>query len=172
MKMRSLGPKSTALLVAGLLAFSGLIVPAPTAVQAQQLTAGVNGSWSSEVDLGLGGRLNWNIPDVDLEGVASVDVYAPDPGDFGDFWEINANLFYHFHLPDTRSVLPYAGGGLNIAKVDVGPRDDTELGLNLGGGIKFPTENLTPFVEGRGVLSDFDHFVLSFGVLFGNTGYR
>ncbi len=134
-----------------------------------QSNFGVQGNWGSDTDFGLGGRLVVNIPDVNLEGAGSFDVYFPD-ADF-DFWEINANLFYHFHLPDSPSVLPYLGGGLNIARFSNGA-SDTEAGLNIGGGVRFPTGNVSPFVEGRGVVGDASQFVVTAGILFGPAFYR
>lgn len=124
---------------------------------------GVQGSFGTEMDFGVGASVLANIENVNLEGVASFNLFFPDEG---DFWDLNGNLFYHFHLPDTRSVLPYVGGGLNIARLSNGA-GNTEVGLNLGGGVRFPSGNITPFLEGRYVVSDFDQFVITGGLFFG-----
>ncbi len=130
-----------------------------------QVYVGAQGSWGSETDFGVGGRVLGNIEDANLEAVGSFDVYFPDGG---SFWTVNANLFYHFHLEENPSVLPYLGGGLNIATVSNGD-SQTEAGLNLGGGIRFPLDNVSPFIEAKTVLSDVDQSVLSFGVIFGHA---
>lgn len=128
-----------------------------------QVHIGAQGNYGTETDFGVGGRILGNLDAADLEVVGSFDLYFPDGP--ADFWEANANLFYHFHLPENASVLPYLGGGLNIGRVSNGA-SSTEAGLNVGGGVRFPGGDLTPYIEGRGVVSDFDQFVITFGVLF------
>ena len=44
--------------------------------------------------------------------------------------------------------------------------DDTDLGLNLFGGIKFPASSVTPFVEVRAVLEGADQVAITGGILF------
>lgn len=149
-------------------AFLLLGAPGPQEAAAQT-NVGVQGNWGSDTDFGVGARLLTNIPNTNLEAMGSFDLYFPD-NDF-DFWEINGNLFYHFHLEDTRSVMPYLGGGLNISRFSNGA-SQTEAGLNLAGGVRFPTGNVSPFLEGRGVVGDASQFVLTFGVLFGPSTYR
>lgn len=135
-----------------------------------QMALGVQGNWGSEADFGVGARTLINVPSSNLEAVGSVDVFFPD-GDV-DWLDINANLFYHFHLPDSPSVIPYLGGGLNLARLSVGDASNTETGLNIGGGLRFPGASVTPFVELRGVISDADQFVVTGGLLFGQTRFR
>lgn len=136
---------------------------------AGQMALGPQGSWGNESDLGVGGRVLLNISDTNLETVGSVDVFFPD-GDV-DWLDINANIFYHFHLADSPSVVPYAGGGLNLARLSNGG-SNTEAGLNLGGGLRFPGASVTPFVELRAVVSDADQLVITGGFLFGPTQFR
>lgn len=144
-----------------------LVAPAAGDLHGQGVAFGAHGLWSSEVDFGIGGRVLGNIEDVNLEAVGEFNLFFPE-GDL-DFWEINGILFYHFHLADTRSVMPYLGGGLNIGTASNGD-SETEIGLNLGGGVRFPnTSSVTPYIEGRGVVSDFDHFVITAGLLFGRA---
>lgn len=135
-----------------------------------QVGFGAQASFGSDTDFGIGGRVLGNIEQVNLEGVGEFNLFFPD-GDV-DFWEINGNLFYHFHLEDTPSVMPYVGGGLNIAHFSDGV-DDTEVGLNLGGGVRFPTQgDWAPYLEFRaaGVGADTDQVVLTGGILFGAGG--
>lgn len=140
-------------------------------LEAQGAAFGVHGSVGTDTDLGIGGRVAINIPDVNLEGQGTVDVFFPDGF---DYFEFNGNLFYHFHLEDTSSVLPYAGGGLNVGIISPeGPAADdrTEVGINLGGGVRFRAENnIAPFVEARVVAGGVEQFVVSGGLLFGNVG--
>lgn len=141
--------------------------PAASEVEAQ-IALGAQGSWGSSADFGIGGRALFNIPGNNLEAVGSVDVFFPD-GDV-NWLDANANVFYHFHLTDSPSVLPYLGGGLNLAHLS-NDASATEAGLNLGGGVRFPGGGITPFVELRGVISDADQLVISGGILFGQTSY-
>ncbi|MGH7541621.1 MAG: hypothetical protein ACRELC_11540, partial [Gemmatimonadota bacterium] len=121
----------------------------------------------TETDFGIGGRVLGDLGTSNLEAVGSFDIYFPE-GDL-DFWEINGNLFYRFVLRDTDAVLPYLGGGLNLSHLSNGD-GDTEPGLNLGGGLRFATtSDASPFVELRGVIGDFDQFVVTIGALFGDT---
>lgn len=151
-------------LVAICLVGSAVLV-GPSASSAQ-VYGGVQANYGSETDFGLGARMLANLEDVNLEFVGSFDLYFPDGP--SDFWEINGNVFYHFHLPESPSILPYIGGGLNVGHVSNGA-DNTEAGLNLGGGVRFPLENVSPFIEARTVVSDFDQSVLTFGLVFGHA---
>lgn len=143
-----------------------------------QVRFGVQGSYGDDTDFGIGGRLATSlrslIPATPLEFHASFDYFFPDDEGTGadiTYWEINTNVAWM--IPVTRtSVAPYAGGGLNIAHfaIDItgfGSADDTEVGLNLLGGIQFRTRTrLRPFVEVRVELSGGEQFVLAGGLLF------
>lgn len=160
---RNVGSKRA--LLASSLAACALTLGAPEA--AAQVAVGPQANVGTETDFGIGGRIVGNIRDANLEAVGSFDVYFPD--DPVDFWELNGNLFYHFHLRETDAVLPYAGGGLNISHFSNG-EGETEAGLNLAGGLRFATRSdASPFVELRGVIGDFDQLVVTLGVLFGNA---
>lgn len=84
--------------------------------------------------------------------------------------EINGNVNYYFYNHDIFEF--YGLGGLNITRVswDYGNDVDgseTELGLNLGGGINFEVgKSFVPFSELRFTLGDFDQFVISAGLKF------
>jgi hypothetical protein len=147
-----------------------VLLGSPTERAYAQTAFGVQGSWGSEADVGVGGRLLINIPNVNLEAVASADVFFPGGG--VNWVDLNGNVFYHFHLPGSPSVMPYLGGGLNIALISANG-SSTEAGLNLGGGVRFPRPGVTPFIEGRAVIaSDADQAVLTIGLLFGPTAFR
>jgi hypothetical protein len=147
-----------------------LWVAIPAEEAQAQVAFGPQVNWGSEADFGIGGRLLTNLGGSNFELAGSVDAFFPS-GDV-DWLEFNANLFYHFHLPDSHSVLPYAGGGLNIVNLSAGGDSNTETGLNLGGGLRFPRAGATPFIEARGVISDVDQFVVTGGFLFGPTSFR
>lgn len=136
-----------------------------------QVYVGPQVNLATDTDFGVGGRVLANIEQANLEFVGSADLYFPDGPT--DYWEANGNLFYHFHLPENPSVLPYLGGGLNLATFSNGDTR-TEAGLNLGGGVRFPLEDISPYVEGRGVVGNdaSEQFVFTFGILFGHAhGY-
>lgn len=131
-----------------------------------QVYLGPQVNLATDTDLGVGGRLLANIEDANLEFASSFDVFFPEGP--ADYWELNGNLFYHFHLPENPSVLPYLGGGLNVATFSNGD-SNTETGLNLGGGARFPLENVSPYVEGRAVVGGVEQFVFTFGILLGHA---
>lgn len=148
------------------LAATALLLQPPAA--SAQVYGGVQGVWGSDFDAGVGGRVLGNVEDANLELVGSFNLFFPDGN--VDFWDANANVFYHFHLPESPRVLPYLGGGLNVSRISNGG-ESTEAGLNLGGGIRFPLENVSPFVEGRAVLGDHDQAVLTIGLMFGHAHF-
>lgn len=151
---------------------------APTSLKAQ-IDIGAQGSWGDDVDFGLGGRVVVGLPieQFPLELIGSFDYFFPDIDNF-DYWEINANAAYVIPVP-TPTVAPYAGAGINIARasVDVGTvpgvgdfsASDTEVGLNLLGGVKFPLQSVTPYGELRIELGGGEQFVITGGVSF-NVG--
>lgn len=139
---------------------------------------GVQGSWGDDADFGIGARLELGLPNLlTTEGplsntylIGSFDWFFPDC-DECTYWELNANLA----VPITAtSIDPYAGLGLNIAHVsfDTGVGtdvSDTDVGLNLLGGLRFNLGTLSAFTEGRFELGGGEQFVLTFGVLVGGT---
>jgi hypothetical protein len=154
------------------LAIAAFSLLAPATSQAQNI--GAQFDWGSETDIGVGGRVEFPLINVFTNTgafsraflITSFDWY-PDPCDGPvdcTFWELNGNLAVPIPAQTLR---PYFGGGLNLAHQSVGDFDDSELGINLLGGLKFPISTLTGFAEARIVLSDADQFVLTFGVLFG-----
>jgi opacity protein-like surface antigen len=139
---------------------------------------GVTGSWGDDTDFGIGARVELGLPNLfTTQGalantylIGSFDWFFPDC-DECTYWELNANLA----VPITAaSIDPYVGAGLNIAHVsfDVGPTgdvSDTDVGLNLLGGLRFNLGTLGAFTEGRFELGGGEQFVLTFGVMVGGT---
>lgn len=145
--------------------------------EAEAQAFGVQGNWGDDTDFGLGARLELGLPNLlTTQGpfsntylIGSFDWFFPDCNEC-TYWEINANLA----VPITAtSIDPYAGAGLNIAHISVetgvGDVSDTEVGLNLLGGIRFDLGTLGAFTEGRFELGGGEQFVLTFGVLVGGT---
>lgn len=154
---------------------AALLVAAIPGTAFGQVSLGPELSFGGDTDLGVGGRVLANVSALDhWDFVGTFDVWFPDDGPNNDIsaWEANGSLAYNFLIEDT-SVFPYAGAGLNVFHVSVdnpdlvgGGRDDTDLGLNLFGGIKFPASSVTPFAEVRAVLEGADQVVITGGILF------
>ena len=133
---------------------------------------GVQASWADDADLGLGARAALRLGQTGalakVEGVASFDYFFPE--DPLSYWELNFNGLYGF-APQGKLV-PYAGGGINIAHVSLDlpflDASDTQVGLNLVGGARFEldTSSMQPFVEVKFEVEGGEEFVLSAGIRF------
>lgn len=161
-----------------------VVVSAAAAAPASAQRFGVHANWADDVDFGIGARM-----EVDAQGLftddepfsrtfflGSFDYFFPDCGSFDcNYWEINAGLAIPIIAAD---IDPYVGAGINIAsfgydedlpdEFDFGG-SDTDVGLNLLGGIRFPLGNLSAFGEGRLELGGGEQLVLSFGVMLGGS---
>jgi len=159
--------------------------PAAARAQGPRFAAELN--WSSDVNLGIGGRgvfpLEPVFPGTPLDGIVSFDYFFPSAppgaGSSAHYWEINGNVAYRFHMERGSSLGPYAGGGLNIAHASVTAvvpppgtgtvsASATKAGLNLLGGTTFKLtgSNLTPFAEARGEIGGGKTFILTAGIRF------
>lgn len=157
-------PSVAVVAAAFLLALAALgLGPAPARAQVH---LGPQLSLADDADFGLGGRLVAGVPEYrGFEAMGSFDLFFPEGP--VDYWEINGNVLYNFEIPDLPSLRPYAGGGLNFAHVSGGfGAGDSDLGLNLLAGNKFPLQGFTPFTELRVELGGGEQFVLTGGVLF------
>src|SRR5262245_3144601 len=115
---------------------------------------------------GVGGMVGYSTPQ-DLDGTASVSVHAEleKPGTRLHvmpnmmYWNVdrvrdvapNLDAYYHFR-PETKWT-PYVGGGLGLnfvhdSRFNV-DRSNTDLGMNLMGGVVFPQSANRYFIEGR-----------------------
>ncbi|MDP2497318.1 MAG: hypothetical protein Q8W44_04910 [Candidatus Palauibacterales bacterium] len=145
--------------------FAVALLALPGTARGQDVQLGPQLSLADDYDAGLGGRAVFNVGDPGgWEGTGSFDVFFPD-GDV-DYWELNGNLVYNFPVEESRTFFPYLGGGLNIARVEAGTLEDTDLGVNIVGGSKFDAEGVTPFVEARVEIEGGEQFVLTGGFLF------
>lgn len=150
-----------------------------SAAEGQAVRVGGQVSFADDADFGIGPRLAIELPRVatGLWAIGTFDYFFPDDG-FGadgdiDYWEINGNLAYTIQLPDAPGVEPYVGAGINIARLSVDFEDvpeadggDTQVGLNLLGGLNFPLVGFTPFVEARLEIDGGEQFVVSGGITF------
>lgn len=139
-----------------------------------QVSFGATAAYHDDVDFGLGAFAE--VPVTALHENVSVrgdfTYFFPDVDGF-DYFEINGNLHYHFPLAD-QGFTPFALGGLNVARAsfdaDLGggfgsvSGSDTEVGLNLGGGLAFEAGSLSPAVGAKIELGGGEGFVL-FGSL-------
>jgi hypothetical protein len=144
---------------------------APAIVSAQA-TVGPLAAFHDDFDFGIGGFASIPVPSLDpnLSIVPSFVYFFP--GDPLGFFEINGDVMYQFEVSDETPVLPFAFAGLNVARYSVdidglGSGSNTEIGLNLGGGIKFRAESLEPFAGAKFEIQDGSGFVI-----FGGVGFQ
>jgi opacity protein-like surface antigen len=152
---------------------AALALVAATAVPSAAQTGGPviePGTWSAtpflsvtfggdgdSASLGLGGAAGYDFTDH-LSAEAEVSYVFDLMGNVDDAdWSllgVGANMLYHFPLEN--GMAPYATAGLGFARSarTIGENDNasTEVGFNLGGGIKVP---LTDAMSARGDLRYF-----------------
>jgi outer membrane protein W len=149
---------------------------------------------SDDADLGLGADVRWTFlrDDPRLALSASFDYFFPDDGDdevaealrqfeqfFGGFdlpfdlggdtdveyWEANLNLTWDF--TSERTVIPYAGVGINYARAKTSAfgfdTDDSDVGANVLAGVRIARRF---YVEAKQEAGGGELFVLSVGVRF------
>lgn len=152
------------------LALCVAVAVAPRVSEAQA-RFGMQVSVADDMDVGLGARLRsdgrWLFPNSPVSTIVALDVFFPG-GDV-TYFELNGNMAYNF-TPRGSSVRPYAGGGLHLARIDRGSysgSSDTELGLNILGGLAFPGAGRTlPFVELKLGIGGGEQFILAGGFHF------
>lgn len=154
---------------------SALLSVVPVAARGQ-LAVGANLNLGSDSDVGIGARLLVGLGEAipNVEGIGSFDYFFP--GGNLDWWEVNANLTVPVSI--TSGFQPYLGGGLNVtntsmdivdATPEFGDEGETDIGLNILGGLKLPASGATPFVELRTTIGGGSQVVLSAGLLFGSV---
>ena len=134
-----------------------------------QIYLGPEVAWNDDADFGIGAGVEFDLPSL-YPGLAfHGDFLWFFPGDNFDYFEVNTNLTYDFPL-EGASVVPFALAGLNIGRVsfdadDIDPGFDvdggssTDVGLNLGGGIKFNAGSFQPRIAARFALGN-DNFTI------------
>jgi len=99
-------------------------------------------------DFGIGGTIGFDLPSV-AEGVGFMGdliVYFPEAG---NVVEVNLNGTYDIPIEDS-SVLPFVLGGLSILRGS----GETDVNLNLGGGVGFDAGTVRPKVGLRLVVGN------------------
>jgi hypothetical protein len=123
-----------------------------------QVLLGPTLAFHDEVDLGIGATVEFDAPSIS-EGVGFMGDFLIFFPEVGDYFEFNLNGTYDFPLAES-TVLPFALGGLNIGRASLGGFSNTDVSLNLGGGIAFDAGSFRPRVGGRFVLGDGTEFVV------------
>lgn len=155
-----------------LLAVAALVVAlaAPDAARAQATVGPVVGV-HEDADFGVGAYLGLPVPSL-ADGLSINPSFTYFfPGGSREYWELNGDFVYDFRVSRDAPVFPFALAGLNIATASGGGRGgDTDLGLNLGGGVTFNTRSARPFVGGRFEIGGGEGFVVFAGVGFAVGG--
>ncbi|WP_428275062.1 hypothetical protein [Candidatus Palauibacter sp.] len=153
------------------------VVAGPPPLAGQEVKVGGQVTFGDDADFGLGPRaqltLPWIAPGVRLAG--SFDYFFPDsglgdPGGDYDYHELNLNVLADISLDRVTNLVPYAGGGLNVAWERV-PSNGSEgvlerlYGLNVIAGFRFPLVGFTPFVEARYELEGGQQLLVAGGIL-------
>ena len=143
---------SRRLLLPGLLLAVALL---PARAQGQ-FAVGPIGAFHDDFDFGVGAVVMFPLESLheSLSFMGDFTYFFPGIDNLS-YFEINPGVIFEFPLEDS-SILPFAMGGLNIARIsfDFGLGDlgeilpgfsfdtsSTEIGLNIGGGIKFGSSN-------------------------------
>lgn len=158
----------------------GVAVWLGSASHAEAQRFGAQVSWGDDSDVGLGARAEFDMKNVLAKTgafanaflITQFDWYFVDCNECS-YFEINPSLAVP--IP-AQTLKPYLGGGLKISRFAVdlgaplGTQSDTDVGVNLLGGLKFGLGNLDAFSEARISLGGhFEQLALSFGVLFGGS---
>jgi hypothetical protein len=89
--------------------------------------------------------------------------------DDGDLATLNFDMHYDFDVPAPLLVWAGAGPALVYSKRDL-PRgrsdSETDIGLNLLGGVGWEAGNLVPYFQAKALISDDNEFVVAFGLRF------
>lgn len=151
------------------LALVGMLA-APATVQAQ-LEAGPLLAYYDDLEaIGVGAFISIPVPQL-AEGFAIVPDFTWYFPDGMDYFEINGDVAYFFPVAADAPVMPFAFGGLSIGRASIdlgqfGSASDTDVGLNLGGGVQFAAGSLNPFAGAKFELRDNTGFVI-----FGGLGF-
>jgi len=143
--------------------FTLMFVAAPRAADAQ-VYIGPEIAFNDEADFGVGAGLEFDLPAID-PGISYLGDFIFFFPDGFDYFEFNTNLTYDLPLDDA-SIVPFVLSGLNVARVSseglVDDVSNTEIGLNVGGGLKFNAGDLSPRVTGRFNLFSGETFTVTF----------
>ena len=138
------------------------VFAAPRAAQAQ-VTLGPTAAFHGDFDFGIGATVAAPLDALgEGFGLLADFLYFFPEGNL-DYLELNGNVTYDLPLEDS-PVMPFVLGGLNIARASVEAfgvsASNTEIGLNVGGGIEFDAGSFRPTVGARFELSGGEGFVI------------
>ena len=144
-----------------------LVMPASASAQVE---AGPILAYHTDAEaVGIGAYLG--VPMASIPGLWIVPDFTWYFPDGYDYFEINGNAVYRFEVSPDSPVVPFALGGINIARVsdEFGgvSVSDTDVGLNLGGGVNFQAGSLAPFAGAKFEIQDQTNFVI-----FGGLGFQ
>ncbi len=145
---------------------AAVIVALPGQAEAQGAAIGPTVAWHDDFDVGIGAMADIGLPAVAPgAGILADFTYFFPSEDNLNYFEINGNFRWEFPGAEL-AVVPFAMAGLNWARFSRDDIDisDSEVGLNLGGGLKFNAGTLEPIVGARFEIDGGEGFVL-FGTL-------
>jgi hypothetical protein len=156
------------------MALVGMLV-APGVAQAQ-LTAGPILAYHTDAEaIGAGAFLT--IPMASLaEGISIVPNFVWYFPDGYDYFEVNGDVMYAFPVAADAPVAPFAFAGLNWSRTSVdlggtfGSVSNSDVGLNLGGGVNFNAGSVNPFAGAKFTIQDGTGFVIFGGLSFAVGG--
>jgi len=148
----------------GTVALVGMLA-IPGAARAQTVVGGSLLYNTDSEDVGIGVYAGIPLPALNENIVLKPDFALFFP-DVGSAWELNGDLAYLFNLANNQAIIPFALAGLNIVHFSYSGFSNTDVGLNLGGGVIFPLEKIRPAVGGKFEIHDNTSFVLFGGVGF------
>ena len=149
----------------------------PATASAQRFGGQVG--YGTEIEsISLGARAEFDLTNVfgtkapwsNIMFVPAFDYYLDCDG--CSYWELTPALVVPLQVQGS-NLRPYVGAGLSFARVSVdlgtSTASDTESGLALLGGFRFPLATMSAFTEARVTLHDADQVTLAFGLLFGGA---
>jgi hypothetical protein len=96
-----------------------------------------------------------------VELYPSFDYFFVDPG---TLWSVNADV--KARIFGERLEWLYTGAGLALERIDLGPFDDTDPGVNVFVGAETLRGRIHPFAEARLRFADRNSFILAAGLNF------
>ncbi|MEQ8525712.1 hypothetical protein [Gracilimonas sp.] len=162
-----------------LLTFTALLSLATFQTSLAQISVGGALMYGSEVEQ-IGLRVDGSYAineDIDLN--ANLGFYLPDKTDLGNgneitvtYYEFNLNGHYSLYSDDETGFSAFALAGINVLGFNSnasgpnvsGSDSDSELGLNIGGGVSYPLSFGNLFGELKYVIGDADQLNIAAGV--------
>jgi hypothetical protein len=142
----------------------GLAVGLAASMEAQTHKAHIGARASFDFDaehLGVGAQIGIPVGHR-VELYPSFDYFFVDDGE--TLWAVNADV--KARIFGERLEWLYTGAGLALEKIEFGPFDDTDPGVNLFVGAETLRGRIHPFAEARLRFADRNSFVLAAGLNF------